>query len=293
MPPVSIAIEKRREDVIRPRGTINGAWGHTNFARNGVYSFRMRRKPVRGTGFSLIELLVVFAIIAILAALLLPALSQAKAKALRTVCVNNLKQIAVAIHLYAGDNEDSLPGPILTGIQAGYNINTGGNAPFPRLGNFLWADLGQPDPVKLVTNMAVPRVLTCPAQMKLKSADVSEGDQVNFASRQAFRYLPGSFRVDDSSRPFGYPGNTIPPSPGAPFRPMRLSVLASVTNNFSGTFAFRDVDQQVDTAVNPPWWHQRISVGAVHGSDVRNVAFFDWHVEGVKRTNGLVNLKPY
>ena len=253
----------------------------------------MRRKPAPRPGFSLIELLVVIAIIAILAALLLPALSQAKAKALRTVCVNNLKQIAVAIHLYAGDNEDSLPGPILTGIQAGYSLGTGGTSAFPRLGNFLWADLGQPDPLKLSTNMAIPRVLTCPAQMKLKAADVAEGDQVNFASRQAFRYIPGTLRVDDSSRPFGYPANTSPPSPGAPFRPMRLSVLASVTNNFSGTFAFRDVDQQVDTPVNPPWWHQRISVSAVHGGNVRNVAFFDWHVEAIKGTNGLINLKPY
>jgi prepilin-type N-terminal cleavage/methylation domain-containing protein/prepilin-type processing-associated H-X9-DG protein len=244
-------------------------------------------------GFSLVELLVVIAIIAILAALLLPALSQSKAKALRVVCVNNLKQVAVAIHLYGGDNEDSLPGPLLTGVQAGYNLSTGGNSAFPRLGNFLWSDLGQTDPAKLSTNLAVIPSLTCPAQMKLRAADVAEGDQVNFASRQAFRFLPGTTTVDDSSRPFGYPANTSPPSPGAPFKPMRLSVLAAVTNNFSGTFAFRDVDQQVDTPVNPPWWHSRISVGAVHGKDIRNVAFFDWHVEAVKGTNGLVNLKPY
>jgi prepilin-type processing-associated H-X9-DG protein len=129
--------------------------------------------------------------------------------------------------------------------------------------------------------------------MKLRAADVAEGDQVNFASRQAFRFVPGTTIVDDRSRPFGYPSNTVPPSPGAPFKPMRLSALAAITNNYSGTFAFRDVDQQVDTSVNPPWWHSRISMQAVHGSDVRNVAFFDWHVEAVKRTNGLVNLKPF
>ena len=67
---------------------------------------------------------------------------------------------------------------------------------------------------------------------------------------------------------------------------MRMSVLASVTNDFSGTFAFRDVDQEVDTPVNPPWWHARISGPAVHGKGIRNVAFFDWHVEGMKGTNG-------
>ena len=69
-----------------------------------------RNKNTTGRkGFTLIELLVVIAIIAILAAILFPVFAKARAKAQQTACLNNVKEIALAVQMYLGDNDQFFP----------------------------------------------------------------------------------------------------------------------------------------------------------------------------------------
>lgn len=86
---------------------------HRKYKRRSPYSILLTDPLIgdkgRRDGFSLIELLVVMAIMALLIAILLPALSQVKHQARRAACASNLRQVGVSIHLYAEDFDDTIP----------------------------------------------------------------------------------------------------------------------------------------------------------------------------------------
>lgn len=227
------------------------------------------RLPRGGGGFTLTELLVVIAIIGILAALLLPVLAGGKQQAQQAKCASNLRQLGLAIHMYADENHDSLPGPAWQGLYYSYDQDN------DRLLYYIATLLGSPAPSAAVQTNVIAQ---CPAAMLLLHQNPSAAPDslvqpiCYLLSAQVTNAITGVI-----TRPFGYPYSSpnyrLPKGPDEP--PKKVGDILSPALCWAAT----DADQQ--NAFPGGLYYPLLSSNMAHGT-VRNALFFDWHVQSVK-----------
>ena len=146
-------------------------------------------------GFTLVGLLVILAVIAILAAMLLPALASAKKKAQRINCVNNLKQCGLAFRIWEGDNGDQYPMAVSTRKGGTKEFTTGADT----FRHF-----------QVISNeLSTPKILFCPSDTRtaaanfarLKNENVSYFVGLDAADEYPQRFLAGDRNLTGPTEP--------------------------------------------------------------------------------------------
>ena len=191
--------------------------------------FSGRRAP--GQAFTLIELLVVIAIIGILAALLLPALSSAREQGRRSVCLSNLRQIGIAMQMYAQDNDGRIPyGPKAPPFTNPSNFYPSTGAPT----SLLSLQSGAPVGLGLLLQYhltAQPKVLFCPSSDQPLDTEAELAKVGSYQAQGSYYYRHGG-----NTQLFDAPGtNNFPPNlrleslgPNRNGRPIRALVIDTI-----------------------------------------------------------------
>ncbi len=219
--------------------------------------------------FTLMELLVVIAIIGILAALLLPVLSAAKENGYRAQCVNNFKQLAIAIQLYADDHGDQLPGPAWLGFYEEYD-----NVDYTRLPYYIAPYMGLPAARQTPQDALLAR---CPSAARHWTAAAPDTPLMSNYVPLSYMATPEITNINSGivTRPFGYPYTQPPFNNDTNEAPKHLREISSPTLSW----ALTDVDQ--DNGKPAAYYYPYLPQTPAHGS-VRNELFFDWHISSVR-----------